>query len=217
MDRNANPTTILHVLIPIPIRLNLIALFHEYDNRIVLCNVAPLFQDRYGFALDPIAYGCLNVNQLFTSMKHLFYFHQQNEVIYVNCYIKIGSVKLVKKKENKISLDLSFLENISFLFEPNDFNVIRYILRQSLARNMPLSISQFEQEFITLASYAFNYQKYGFKSLGDLFIIFSELFEMFDQVGQNSEDSPEEAEKSYAVKSSLGDIMVILKLPTIKS
>lgn len=212
MDQGTNPTTILHVLIPVPVRLNLIALFHEYDNRIVLCNVALLYQNRFGSPLDPLQYGCLNMNQLFTSMKHLFYFHQIDETVYVNCCIKKGSIKLLEKDKGKTNLDLSFLENISFLFEPNDFKCIRLIFQRSLALNKPISISQFEQNFITLASYAFNYQKYGFKSLSDLFITFDGLFVLLDPSGQ---DNPEE--KSFAVKNSLGDIMVILKLPTIQS
>src|SRR5699024_2193033 len=85
MDQGANPTTILHVLIPVPIRLNLIALFHEFDNRIVLCNVALLYRARYGCELNVQQYGCLNMNQFFSSMKHLFYFHQIGETTFVNC------------------------------------------------------------------------------------------------------------------------------------
>lgn len=217
MDQGTNPTTILHVLIPVPVRLNLISLFDEYDNRIVLCNVAPLYRNRFESPLDPLQYGCLNMNQVFTSMKHLFYFHQLEDTVYVNCCLKKGSIKLLLEKEKgKTSLDMSFLENISFLFEPNDFKCIRLIFTRSLALNKPISVSQFEQNFISLASYAFNYLKYGFKSLSDLFITFDGLFAVLDSSDQKSgEENP--VERSFEVKSSLGDTLVMLKLPTMQS
>ena len=208
MDQGANPATVLHVLIPVPIRLNLIALFHEFDNRIVLCNVALLYQRHYGHTLDVQLYGCLNMNQLFYSLKHIFFFHQIAETTYVNCYIPIGSIKLIKA-HGKTKVELDFLENISFIFEPHDFNCIRAILLKTLESNTPIKISQFEQDFITHAGYAFNYLKYGFKSASDFFITFSDLFEFTDSTSEHVEVNTD----SYSVKNSLGDTLIILKLP----
>lgn len=207
MDQGANPSTILHVLIPVPIRLKVLALFHQFGNRIVLCNVAPLYKDYFGEALNVQLYGCLNMNQFFNSMKHLFFFHQMGEVTYVNCYLPIDSIKLTKDS-NKILINLESMQNIFFIFEPHEFNCIRSILLRTFESGKPIKISQFEQEFILLAGYCMNYLKYGFKSASDFFITFSDLFIM-----TRSNIAPENSLKNYSVKDSLGDMLVILKSP----
>lgn len=212
MDQGANPSTILHVLIPVPIRLNLIRLFHEFDNRLVLCNVSLLYEKRFGKPLNVSQYGCLNMNQFFYSMKHQFSFHQIKETTYVNCCIDIGSIKLIcntdiyQTEELKLTrVDLSFLENIFFVFEPHDFNCIRAILLKTLEMNSPIKVAQFELDFIALAGYAFNYLKYGFKSTSDFFIVFAELFNFIEPTKSNGNSS-------YSMKDSLSDMLIILKV-----
>jgi len=169
--------------------------------------VALLYRERFGEPLNVQQYGCLNMNQFFNSMKHMFYFHQVGETTYVNCYLPIGSVKLIAEP-HKTRLDLNSLENISFIFEPHDFNCIRSILIKSMESAKSLKVSQFEQDFISQAGFAFNYLKYGFKSTSDFFITFSQLFELKDP----SIDS-DKLSKNYSVKNSLGDMLIIMKVP----
>lgn len=162
-----------HQFIPFGVRVNLINLFHHHQNRIVMCNVELLYFIMYEQGLNISRYGCYNLNQLFNNMPNLFYLSKNRDAVFVNCSIKKDSFHYSKIDEF-VEVRLNSLNNLSMFFEYDDFLSFEKSLLQTMI--LPSSIKDLEMALIK-SNKPFSIMKYGFESVTEFFITFSDLFD----------------------------------------
>lgn len=138
-----------------------------------MCNVELLYFIMYEQGLNISRYGCYNLNQLFNNMPNLFYLSKNRDAVFVNCSIKKDSFHYSKIDEF-VEVRLNSLNNLSMFFEYDDFLSFEKSLLQTMI--LPSSIKDLEMALIK-SNKPFSIMKYGFESVTEFFITFSDLFD----------------------------------------
>ena len=192
----------LFPFIPITTRLNLISLFHRYNNRIVLSNFPMIYASNFGSKLEIAHFSCRNINHFFSNMPNLFFMEHDDDIVTVNCYVRLGAIKFTKTSNKKMSLCLESLNDIKPLFKFSHFQSLKTILLKTY-RN-PMKISEIEHNYITEFHRCFDFKKYGFDSIADFFLTFADLFTITYSDSNSNEDD-------LQIMDSLSNCLIKLK------